>query len=192
LKQFIPPNELFPPKRGTAWESHHAFGVWRENSWLELPFLEEYFGKITSLEDLVKYSQLTQAEGLKFIYEESRRQKPYCSMALNWCFQEPWPTAANNSLINWPNILKPAYYSVADACRPVLASIRAPKFLWNAGDEFSCELFMLNDTYEALKAERIKLSLVYDNKEIQVLEWNFEGSGEFENNKGPIARFKLP
>jgi beta-mannosidase len=113
-------------------------------------------------------------------------------MALNWCFQEPWPTAANNSLINWPNILKPAYYSVADACRPVSASIRAPKFLWDARDEFSCELFMLNDTYEALKAGRIKLSLVYDNKKIQVLEWDFAGSGEFENSKGPVARVKLP
>lgn len=193
LKQFIPPNELFPPKRGTAWESHHAFGAWRENSWLELPFLEDYFGEIKSLEDLVKYSQLTQAEGLKFIYEESRRQKPYCSMALNWCYQEPWPAAANNSLINWPNIIKPAYYQVANACRPVLASIRAPKFLWNSGEEFNCELFMLNDTYTSLKPEKVKVSMVYDgDKEIKILEWDFAGAAEFENGKGPVASVKLP
>src|ERR1700759_763578 len=28
LKSFIPADQLFPPKVGTAWESHHAFFVW--------------------------------------------------------------------------------------------------------------------------------------------------------------------
>ena len=62
--------------------------------------------------NLVANGQLLQCEGYKAIYEEARRQKPYCSMALNWCFNEPWPTAANNSIINWPNIPKPAFYAV--------------------------------------------------------------------------------
>lgn len=193
LKQFIPENELFPPKKGTAWETHHAFGAWGENRWLELPFLEDYFGKIKSIEDLVFYSQLTQSEGLKFIYEEARRQKPYCSMALNWCFQEPWPSAANNSLINYPNGIKPAYYQVANACRPILASIRAPKFLWSEGEDFSCKLFMLNDTYQPLKSGKLKVSLVYDgNKEISLAGWDFKESKHFANIKGPEVHTKLP
>ncbi|WP_205943665.1 glycoside hydrolase family 2 protein [Pedobacter cryophilus] len=192
LKQFIPSNELFPPKKGTSWETHHAFGAWGENRWLELPFLEDYFGKISSLENLVIYSQLTQSEGLKFIYEEARRQKPYCSMALSWCFQEPWPTAANNSLVNWPNAVKPAYYQVANACRPVLASISAPKFLWIEGEEFSCELYLLNDTYDTLKSGTIKVSLLYDDKKVDFASWDFKEPKQFENTKGPKATIKLP
>lgn len=193
LKQFLPPDELFPPKENTAWETHHGFYAWQKDSWLELPTLEKYFGKMNSLDELVRYSQLLQCEGLKFIYEEARRQKPYCSMALNWCFQEPWPSAANNSLINWPNEIKPAYYHVANACRPVLASVRISKFEWHENEEFYCDPFILNDTYNKLDKGRVTVVLQYDNgKELSLLTWHFQGSAGFQNVKGPTAKIRLP
>ena len=192
LKSFIPESELFPPKTNTSWELHHGMGVWRPESWLEMPTLNKYFGEITSLETLVKYSQLLQCEGLKFIYEEARRQKPFCSMALNWCYQEPWPSAANNSLINWPNEIKPAYYHVANACRPVLASIRVPKFEWKEGDDFSCDLFKLNDTYDKLTAEKVKVIIQYDGVEKELLSWDCPGSDGFRNIQGPSVKTKIP
>ncbi len=193
LKKIIPQDELFPPKSGTSWEIHHAFEAWGKDSWLQLPFLEKYFGKIESIEELVYYSQLSQSEGLKFIYEEARRQKPYCSMALNWCFQEPWPTAANNSLINWPNEIKPAYYEVANACRPVLSSLKVSKFLWSEGDEFSGELFILNDTYNSIPAGKLKVTMIYDGgKKISIAEWDYGKCKPFENQRGPIVSVKLP
>ena len=36
LKSIIPAGELFPPRRGTAWEAHNAFGAWspEPESWL--------------------------------------------------------------------------------------------------------------------------------------------------------------
>ena len=192
LKSFIPENELFPPKEKTTWELHHGMGVWRAESWLELPTLKKYFGEIQSLEALVNYSQLLQCEGLKFIYEEARRQKPYCSMALNWCYQEPWPSVANNNLINWPNEIKPAYYHVANACRPVLASVRIPKFEWREGEDFSCELFMLNDTYNVLPAANVKVFIEYDGQEKELLSWDCPGADGFKNAKGPVASIKIP
>lgn len=192
LKRFIPEKDLFPPRINTAWELHHAMGVWRADSWLELPTLKKYFGEIGSIEELVSYSQLLQCEGLKFIYEEARRQKPFCSMALNWCYQEPWPSAANNSLINWPNDIKPAYYHVANACRPVLASIRIPKFEWKEGEEFSCDLFMLNDTYEPLPKAKIKVFIQYDGTEKELLSWDCPGADGFKNVKGPLLQAKIP
>jgi len=122
LKTIIPEEVWFPPKPGTAWETHHGFGAWQRNSWLELPTLEKYFGKPESVEDLVEQSQLLQTVGYKVIFETARQQKPYCSMAINWCYNEPWPTAVNNSLIGYVNKVKPAYHGVAASCRPVLAS----------------------------------------------------------------------
>ena len=192
LKSFIPKDELFPPKLNTAWESHHAMGAWQADSWLEMPTLEKYFGKINSIEELVAYSQLLQCEGLKFIYEEARRQKPYCSMALNWCYQEPWPTAANNSLINWPNEVKPAYHHVTKACRPILASTRIPKFEWSAGEHFSCDLFMLNDAYRSLEKSRMEVVLQYDDKEILLMTWDCPASDGFRNVEGPTASAVIP
>lgn len=192
LKSFIPHDEFFPPRSNTAWESHHAMGAWQADSWLEMPTLEKYFGKIRTLENLVAYSQMLQCEGLKFIYEEARRQKPYCSMALNWCYQEPWPSAANNSLINWPNEVKPAYYHVANACRPVLTSVRVPKFEWHAGENFTCDLFMLNDSYEELEKLRIEVIMQYDKEEIKLLTWDCPATEGFRNMQGPTAHIVIP
>ena len=100
-----------------------------------------------------------QGEGYKCIYEEARRQKPYCSMAANWCFNEPWPTAANNSLISYPNIPKPGFYEVKNACRPVLASARLPKFRWRAGEIFNAEIWMLNDLPADVKAGKVTVKI---------------------------------
>ena len=191
LKSFIPSDQLFPPREDTAWEFHHGLYAWQEDSWLELPTLEYYFGEIGSLEELVSYSQLLQCEGVKFIYK-ARRQRPYCSMALNW-FPKPWPTAANNSLINWPNDPKPAYYHVANACRPILACIRFPKFQWEKEEEFSCDVFMLNDTYSIVEPARVSVVLIYDKgKELNLLDWDFNGANGFQNVKGPSIKIKLP
>ncbi len=74
--------------------------------------IDAYFGQARDLAELVDNGQLLQAEGYKAIYEEARRQKPYCSMALNWCFNEPWPTAANNNIVGYPNEPKPAFCAV--------------------------------------------------------------------------------
>jgi beta-mannosidase len=192
LKSFIPANELFPPKRNSVWELHHAYGVWGAERWLEMPTLKKYFGEIQSLDDLVKYSQLLQGEGLKFIYEEARRQKPFCSMALNWCYQEPWPAAANNSLISWPNEIKPAYYQVTNACRPVLASVRIPKFDWKEGEEFQCDIFMLNDTYDKLSNEKVKVFMQYDGTENELAVWDCPGADGCKNIQGPKVRTTIP
>lgn len=192
LRSFIPEEELFPPQKGTAWSVHHGIGAWRKSSWIEMETFRKYFGEPRSLEELVEYSLLMQSEGLKFIYEEARRQKPYCSMAINWCFQEPWPTAANNSLINWPNDPKPAYHQVAGSLRPVLASLRAPKFEWSEGDRFTFDLFLLNDAYEQHDKLKIKAFLRYDNKEKEVFTWDCPGAEPFENAHVPNIQFDLP
>lgn len=193
LKKIIPANELWPPKEGTSWESHHAFKAWQGETWLMPTMLEDYFGPIDKLEDMVRYGQLIQSEGYKAIYEEARRQKPYCSMALNWCYNEPWPTAANNSLINYPNIPKPAFYAVSNACRPVCASARITKFKWKEGENFTTQLWMLNDLPKKVEAGTMIVKLVANGKETEIMQWNFSELEPMKNVEGPtIAPYKLP
>lgn len=192
LKSFIPPEQLFPPRPATPWQTHHAFNAWQENSHLLLDVMEGYFGPGASLADVVDRGQLLQAEGLRCIFEEARRQKPRASMALNWCFNEPWPTAANMSIVNWPTQPKPAYHAVTAALRPALASARIPKFTWNEGELFRPELYILNDSPKALAAGRIEAHLQLADHKLFLLGWDFPSVPANTNLPGPVIQFALP
>ncbi len=192
LRRIIGEDELWPPRRGTAWETHHAFGSWQADSWLHLATIERYFGRSASLEELVERGHLLQAAGFQGMFEEARRQKPTASMALNWCLNEPWPCAANNSLVAWPCEPKPALARVARACRPTLASARIRKFAWAAGECFDPEIWCLHDAPTGHAAVEIAVWLELDGVRHHLLTWN---TGEIiagTNRRGPRAQFTLP
>ena len=132
-----------------------------------------------------------QAEGYKFIFEEARRQKPVCSMALNWCFNEPWPSAANNNLVSWPHQPKPAYYAVQAACRPVLASARVAKFSWQGGETFEAEIWILNEAPTAVAAGRVAVSLEVAGSRVTLASFDFPELAPKQNFRGPTARGAL-
>jgi len=173
LKKIIPANQLFPPQPGTAWEYHHAFNAWDAHveTWLCQDILNEYMGQAKSLDELIFQSQLLQSEGYKAVYETARRQKPYCSMVLNWCFNEPWPTAANNSLLAYPLVPKPALAAVSNACRPMCASASIHKFVWYKNEIFTTDLWFLNDSFQGLTDIRIIISLEAGEEKLLVSDW---------------------
>jgi beta-mannosidase len=194
LRRILPPEELFPPQPGTHWQHRHGYGAWdgSPDSWLELWCIEHYFGQPATLEQLVEWGQWLQCEGLKAIFEEARRQKPRCSMALNWCFNEPWPNAANNSLLCWPAEPKPALKAVGDALRPILASARIPKFSWQAGETFSAQLYMLNDSPEALPALSLEAWLSNGPTRLCIGTWETNPTNANTNLPGPTLHIPLP
>jgi beta-mannosidase len=192
LKSIIPEKELWPPKPGTSWESHHALRALWSNTWLMQDMIEDYFGKSSSLDELVQNGQLLQGEGYKCIFESARRQKPYCSLAINWCFNEPWPTAANNSIVNYPNIPKPAYYEVKNACRPFLASATIDKFVWKAGESFSTECWILNDKQVPNEGGKVNIYFQSKDKKLNIGSWNYGKVEANQNLKGPALRCFLP
>ena len=174
-------------------ECLHLFNAWSSvNAWLDIPIIEDYFGPSTSLNELVQKGELLQCEGYKCIYEEARRQKPRCSMALNWCYNEPWPTAAGNSLINWPAEVKPSYYAVAQSCRPMLASARIPKFTWMEGEMFDPELWILNDSYDHIPRGQLTVLLETSEGLEEIFVWKYSQVNANTNLPGPTIRYKLP
>jgi beta-mannosidase len=194
LLRIIPAGELFPPGPTPAWITRHGMRAWdgSATSWLEYETLVQYFGVPGSLEEMVEAGQFLQAEGLKFFFEETRRQKPVCAMGLNWCYNEPWPTAANGSLVSWPAQPKPALAAVKAALRPVLASARPAKLRWQAGETFSADLFLLNDAPQVLYAGMLEAVLTADDKEFKLLLWAFSAAAANTNLQGPVVRFTLP
>ncbi len=94
---------------------------------------------------LIEYSQFLACAGYTYIFEEGRRQ-PMCSMVMNWCFNEPWYCAANNSLVGYGNIKKPTYEAVKKALEPITLSLRMKRFDYHKGDLFEGEVHILNDS----------------------------------------------
>ena len=192
LRLFMPEADLFPPKPGGPWTTHHAFGAWQPSSWLSIETIEDYFGPIASLARLVELSQLMQSQGYKGLFEEARRQKPKSAMALNWCLNEPWPTAANNSLISWPCEPKPALFAVGQSLRPVLASAKIAKFRWQSGEWFDPELWLLSDAPAETPGVKVTVSIENGGKMTRLLEWTSETLPPNRNQRGPRVGFALP
>ena len=135
-------------------------------------------------------SNWLQCEGYRTIFEEARRQWPRCSMAINWCFNEPWNTAGNNSIIEYPTKAKPCYEYVKNALRPALFSAKLSKFSWNNGDTFEAELWLLNDAPISVSGE-VKVSLSLDDTTYELISWNAKTAAN-RNVQGPTVRMVLP
>lgn len=194
LESFLPADQLWPPRTGTCWEDHHAFGAWDVDAtaWLMLPLIEEYFGPQQSLEELAANSSWLQCSGYQFIFEEARRQKPICSMAINWCYNEPWPTAANNSLVNWPARPRPSLDAVRAALRPTLASLRMPKFVFKPGEKFEAQVCLLHDGPASLPNLSFTIWLSFPNGRHRAGAWECPPTQPNTNQEGPILTVELP
>lgn len=191
LKKIIPADELFPIERTESWVYHHAFGAWGSERWLCLDIVRKYFGEPTCIEDVVHATQWMQCEGYKAIFEEARRQWPYCSMAINWCFNEPWITAANNALFTYPAEKKPAYWSVRDSLRNSIPTARIPKFDWRSGEEFSFVLWYCNDAPEVV-SDTVRVTLRIGEEVRTLTTWETGDVASCTNKEGDTIRVTLP
>ncbi len=192
LNTILPEAERWPPRPDTAWQTHHGLNAQWTDSWLHLPHIEHYFGPMTSLPQLVECGQLLQGAGFQGLFEEARRQKPVASIAMNWCFNEPWPCAANNSLVTWPCEPKAALAKVAQACRPTLASARIRKFSWLPGESFDPELWLLHDAPVDDVPVTVTAWLELDGQRHDLGMWTTARIAANINQPGPRLTFTLP
>lgn len=148
------------------------------------------FPECKTLDDLIYYSDLMQSMAYKAIFEESRRQWPKCTMALNWCYNEPWYTLYNRNIIDYDNNPRPSYYAVKDSLRPILATAGIPKFKWMGGEIFYADIFLHNDTGETIERD-ITVDIMIGDESINLLKW--KGKCEPRSNTpAPTVKIKLP
>lgn len=112
-------------------------------------------------------------------------------MAANWCYNEPWKTAANNSLLCYPHGKKAGYEAVKSALRPVMPSARIPKFDWTEGELFSAELWLLNGSPEDAE-DVITAYLEFDGEAVEVLSWKTGVCAGNTNKQGHRLQWRLP
>ena len=190
LRTIIPPEEMFPPDATESWIAHHGFNAWGRERWLCSNVLNRYFDAPTSMEEMVAQSNWLQCEGYRGAFEEIRRQWPRCSMGINWCYNEPWKTAAGNNLIAYPSKVRPSYYYVQKAMRPTLFSAKVSKFDWKEGETFEAELWLLNDAPASAEGT-VHVTATVGEHSYDLGEWKAV-AGANSNQRGPTVRFVLP
>ena len=104
-------------------------------------------GMPETLDEYVDFTQITQAEGLKFGIEHFRRRTPHCSGSLIWQYNDCWP-GISWSLVDYYGFGKASYFYVKRAYAPVMASFKAL-------DDGSVELWVTNDTMKAVEGEAV-------------------------------------
>jgi beta-mannosidase len=103
-----------------------------------------------TLAQYVRFTQIVQAEGLKFGIEHYRRRRPHCSGTLVWQFNDCWP-GITWSLVDHDGVAKPSWYAVRRAYAPVMASFKPL-------DRGLVELWVVNDTLASMPVSaRIEL-----------------------------------
>jgi beta-mannosidase len=95
-------------------------------------------GLPSNLDEYLTFSQIAQAEGLKFGVEHFRRRKPHCSGTLVWQLDDCWPVLSW-SVLDYNGFGKAGYYYLRRAYAPVLASFKA-------SPNGALELWVTNDT----------------------------------------------
>ena len=159
IKAYCPPQELYRVEEGTSWEDHHALNAWVGETWFIREQIAAFFGPSGSLEQEIQRGLALQCDCYKGMFEEARRKWPNTSMALNWCFNEPWPCFANNSLILYPAIPRPAYYAVRESLRDQMLSLRIHHLRVYPGETVTVEAFAHNDGLDTLAAGKWQLTM---------------------------------
>jgi beta-mannosidase len=98
-----------------------------------------------TIQQYVDFTQITQAEGLKFAIEHFRRRMPHCSGSLIWQFNDCWP-CVSWSILDYNGFAKAGYFYTRRAYAPVLASFKKL-------DDGAVELWITNETQSAFDDE---------------------------------------
>jgi beta-mannosidase len=155
LKNFIPANELFPPKWET-WEYH--------NFQVDQTFNIAKVEMGSSIESFIENSQNYQSDVLKTAIDYYRRKR---FNGINGIFQfmfiDCWPSITW-SVVDYYLEKKKGYYILKTAYQPVYVSINLRQDQYFAAGKLLFDLYVINDLCKDYEKIDIKFSL--NNKEL--------------------------
>jgi beta-mannosidase len=147
LKKFIPEEELWPfSEESPSWRLHsseHSIGMRRDYDRNVLMFkqVKVLFGEIPeTLEEFVTASQISQAEALKFLIENTRIQKWRKTGMLWWNLADGWPQLSD-AVVDYYDRRKLAYFYVKRAQQPI-------HIIMGESDGWRHTVCICNDTLE--------------------------------------------
>ena len=131
LRRVIPDDQLYHHSPAMDW--HNKDNPKDKGDML----MQGTTGVPADLAEYIDFSQLAQAEGLKFGIEHYRRRKPHCSGTLVWQLNDCWPVQSW-SVLDYYGFGKAGYFYLKRVYHPILASFK-PR------PEGGVELWLTND-----------------------------------------------
>ncbi len=183
-------------KYNSPWFIHHAVKAhYPSDTWFRVNEIYTYFYETFSLEECCELGAIIQGACYKAMFEAARRKWPKTSMAINWCFNEPWPCFANNSLVSYPNVLRLAFFDVKMALRDQMLSVKTGRLRFAVGETVNFELFALNDLPVPLAGSKYKVYIDLDDAvetRIPVCEGRFDEVPASSSMKIGDISFNVP
>jgi beta-mannosidase len=137
LDALVPEQDQWPADRSNPVYRH--LGEWWNNA---SQVIELFGGRIETLADLNRASQLLQSTGLQYAVEADRRRAPRCSMVVPWQLGESYPNAWCTSSVDFYGEPKPAYFGVARAFGRQRATLRVARAAWGGHDHFAVDAWL--------------------------------------------------
>ncbi len=135
-----------------------------------------------NLEGLITASQKMQGYYYQRAIEHWRIRKYRYSGSLFWMFDEPWPSVVG-SVADYELNPKAAYYRIQESYNPLLIAADLEVRSWKPGEDFSTELYLVND-YDR-KFAALKISALISGQPLG--EWTADAEPD---SSVRIATFK--
>ncbi len=156
-RKFVPPSLLWPLDP-TFIEYHGEYNTRFQHVRKLVRYADE-FGSPTSIDDMIRKSELYQALANSFNMEFCRANKFRNSGLLIWQYNDIWP-CVSWSMVDWYGTPKPSYYFQKRASRPLHIAADFERYRWKAGEEFSADICLLNDLDSAVAGCRYEARLL--------------------------------
>ena len=192
LATFMTEQERENPMTASVWEKHHAQQTKPWPRWFDMDGLRKLTGCTDDLREMITAGNEAQAMMYQALFEEVRRQWPHASMAINWCYNEPWPTAAGNGLVNYPARPRRSYYGVKEALRGKKLSLGFSRIAWRPGEQMQVTAWVLNDTASSIPDGYAVVLMEADGEERVLGEWRYRQTQPWSNQKGECFTFAVP
>lgn len=184
LSTFMTEEEIKDFPNAPIWVKRHAVAIPNQvRGWFDCKSIKKLSGCRDDLREIITAGNEIQTIMYSNMFEEVRRKWPKTSMVMNWCFNEPWPTAAGNALLNYPALPRPSYYGVKAALKACKLSIAFDKISWRSGEVMQCELWVLNDSFDEIPSGKAMVYAEYDEEKVFLGSFEYPSVGEHTNTK---------
>lgn len=106
--------------------------------------VQKFFGPLADYKIYALTSRFLQWEQHRYLLEAHRRRSPCCAGAALWHLGEPWPNVVENCIIDAYEQVKPSYYGISAAFRPIHIAAKYDSVIHR--DNLKAEITLYNTT----------------------------------------------
>ena len=124
--------------------------------------VESFFGKLSDHRTYALTSRFLQWEQYRYLLEAHRRRGLRCAGAALWHLGEPWPNMVENCVIDGYDQVKPSYYGISAACKPLHIAAKYDSVVHT--DRLKAEITLYNATTETFTGSILLQLYALDGK----------------------------